>query len=116
MCEWGDDVLVWVKIPADLSSTGKVKWKDAKIDRCLAPIVKAFQGGGIDMRGSCCGHGKFLGDIDLEDGRMLLILNEKQARAYMTRVSKEDLVGGLRALIEVLKEEKGETQKSPRQD
>ncbi len=46
----------------------------AKIDGCIAPIVKALQRGGIDMRASCCGHGKGRGSIHLQDGRTLLIL------------------------------------------
>lgn len=75
MCEWGDVISTRVKVPADLSSTGKVKWKDAKIDHCIAPIVKALQEGGVDMRDSCCGHGKTLGAIELQDGRVLLVLS-----------------------------------------
>ena len=65
--------IVRVKIPADLSSTGKEKWKDALIDECISSIVRSLQEGGIDMRGSCCGHRKMDGRIDLEDGRYLLI-------------------------------------------
>ena len=42
-----------VKIPADLSHTGKAYWKDAKIDACIADIVDALQASGIDMRGCC---------------------------------------------------------------
>ena len=68
---------VLVKIPADLSSTGKEKWKDAKIDKCIAPIVQALQVCDIDMRGSCCGHNKEDGEILLQDGRRLII---KQAK------------------------------------
>jgi hypothetical protein len=65
---------VSVLIPADLSCTGKARWKSAKIDACIAPIVKALQRGGIDMRGSCCGHGKAIGEIHLQDGRVLIIM------------------------------------------
>lgn len=65
--------LVKVKIPADLSHTGKILWKKTKIDKCIAPIVRALQEGGINMRGSCCGHGKMNGDIHLQDGRILII-------------------------------------------
>lgn len=64
---------VLVKIPADLSYIDKAYWKQAKIDKCIAPIVRALQEGGIDMRGSCCGHGKNDGEILLQDGRMLVI-------------------------------------------
>ncbi|MCK4760213.1 MAG: hypothetical protein KAT69_09185 [Candidatus Aminicenantes bacterium] len=46
-----------------------------KIDKCIAPIVEALQKGGIDMRGSCCGHGKGPGRIDLQDGRTIQISN-----------------------------------------
>ena len=73
MCEWGNDVVVNVKIPADLSCTGEEQWKDAKIDACIAPIVRALQEGGIDMRGSCCRHGQGNGHILLQDGRVLVI-------------------------------------------
>jgi len=62
-----------VKIPVDLSYSGRSHWKMAKIDACIAPIVKALQEGGIDMRASCCGHGKTDGRIDLQDGRILII-------------------------------------------
>jgi len=64
---------VRVKIPADLSHTNKVLWKVAGIDYCIAPIVEALQKAGIDMRGSCCGHGENDGNILLQDGRVLII-------------------------------------------
>ena len=73
MCKIGEYELVNVKIPADLSHTGKNFWKYCQIDKCIAPIVKALQEGGIDMRGSCCGHGERDGDIHLQDGRILVI-------------------------------------------
>lgn len=73
MCEVGEYELVKVKVPADLSHTGKAYWKKKQIDKCIAPIVKALQEGGIDMRGSCCGHGKMDGDIHLQDNRILII-------------------------------------------
>lgn len=73
MCKVGEYELVRVKIPADLSHTRKSRWKKAQIDRCIAPVVRALQEGGIDMRGSCCGHGKMDGDIHLQDGRILII-------------------------------------------
>jgi hypothetical protein len=76
---------VMVKIPADLSHTGQEQWKYAQIDACIAPIVKALQEGGIDMRGSCCGHDSGIGDIHLQDGRAILILDEKRATKYYCR-------------------------------
>ena len=77
MCKWGDDVIISLKIPADLSHTGEVHWKEVKIDACIAPIVDALQKSGIDMRWSCCGHGKTIGHIDLQDGR-ILVLEDKE--------------------------------------
>ena len=81
MCEWGTMTSVFVKIPADLSSTGKTKWKWEQIDSCIAELVDALQTAGIDMRGSCCGHGKDFGDIHLQDGRVLVITDI----SYMTQ-------------------------------
>jgi len=89
MCN--EQTLVYVKIPADLSSTRKEKWKNAQIDKCIAPIVKALQDANIDMRGSCCGHGKREGNIYLEDGRGILILSEKDYEKYLTNVNKNSL-------------------------
>lgn len=83
MCEPGDTVRVAVVIPADLSSTGFHRIKHARIDRCIAPLVSALQKGGIDMRGSCCGHGWGPGDIQLQDGRLLLILEPQKAERYL---------------------------------
>jgi len=68
---------VRVKVPADLSHTGKEFWKVAAIDHCIAPIVEALQNAGIDMRGSCCGHGKSNGTILLQDGRVLVIKKDQ---------------------------------------
>ena len=76
MCDYGNTVPVWVKIPDDLSSTGKEKWRHCQIDECIAPLVRALQNAAIDMRGSCCGHGKMDGDIHLQDGRILIIKDD----------------------------------------
>ena len=73
MCDRSETTFVRVKIMADLSFTGKEGWKDVKIDKCIANIVSALQKGGIDMRSSCCGHGRTDGCIVLQDGRKLMI-------------------------------------------
>lgn len=78
MCNEREMSAVHVKIPADLSCDGKTKWKYAKIDACIAPIVNALQMGGINMRGSCCGHNKVDGKISLEDGRVIIIKQEEK--------------------------------------
>ena len=75
MCERDTWELVRVWIPADLSCTGSAHWEDEKIDTCIAPLVRALQEGGINMRWSCCGHGRDFGHICLQDGRMLIITN-----------------------------------------
>ena len=78
MCDDRCSVKVRVKIPADLSSTGRTKWKRTYIDRCIAPLVEALQRGGIDMRGCCCGHGKADGWIELADGRVMVLTCDRQ--------------------------------------
>jgi hypothetical protein len=83
MCEWGNTARVRVKIPADLACEAIEKWKDAKIDSCIAPLVGLLQQGGIDMRGSCCGHGAAPGDIHLQDGRVLIVLDKERGRKYL---------------------------------
>ena len=75
MCQDRYSVKVRVRIDADLSCSGRAKWKMKPIDRCIAPLVEALQKGGINMRGSCCGHGRGDGDIELSDGRILIIKN-----------------------------------------
>lgn len=77
MCRWGIDKIVKVKIPAELSHTGKEYWKDTKIDACIADIVHALQNAGINMSASCCGHGKANGQILLQDGRTIKIIPPK---------------------------------------
>jgi hypothetical protein len=73
MCEWGDTVKMEVTIPAHLSHSGREYRKVVDIDRCIAPLVKALNDGGITTVASCCGHGKVLGNIALADGRELFI-------------------------------------------
>ena len=43
------------------------------IDKCIAPLVKALNMSGFETVASCCGHGKKLGNIVLQDGRELII-------------------------------------------
>ncbi len=68
-----DTTTVRVRIPAELSHTGNARWKYAQIDACIADIVEGLQMQGIDMRASCCGHGKSVGYILLQDGRKLVV-------------------------------------------
>jgi len=74
MCRVNKDVQrVKVLIPADLSCSGIAKYSFKPIDKCIASIVSALQKAGINMRSSCCGHGKGDGEIILQDGRVLVI-------------------------------------------
>ena len=72
MHSW-DFKIVEVTIPADLSPNGKEFKKLMPIDKCIADLVQALEDANIKMRGSCCGHGEREGDIDLQDGRILII-------------------------------------------
>lgn len=83
MCKHGEEKIVTVKIPADLSAEGAAIWKDKPIDACIADLVQALQTGGIDMRGCCCGHGQTIGDIHLQDGRILLVLDQQKAKEWL---------------------------------
>ncbi len=73
LCEYGDTVSVTVWVDPALSCSGIGRWKDAQIDRCIAPIVSSLQRRGVNMLGSCCGHGKGIGSIDLVGGKSLTV-------------------------------------------
>lgn len=82
MCQSGDTTTLLVKVAAHLAFEGVDSWKEKPVDRCIASIVSALQSGGIDMLGSCCGHGESLGEILLFDGRTLLITTPKGLRSH----------------------------------
>ena len=73
MCEHGNDVVLFVPIPASLSYTGEFRWDWKGVDECIAPIVNALNMAGIYTSSSCCGHGKQCGIISLHDGRLIEI-------------------------------------------
>jgi hypothetical protein len=73
MCDWGDNIEMTVPIPANCSHTGVFRWDTKKIDKCIAPIVKALNDAGLFTGGSCCGHGKRPGCISMHDGTVLTI-------------------------------------------
>jgi hypothetical protein len=52
----------------------EINGKPWNIDRCIAPIVKALNDGGVPTIASCCGHGNLPGLISLVDGRHLVIV------------------------------------------
>lgn len=80
MCEWGNDVVLYVPIPAHLSHTGALHWDYKGVDACLAPLIQALNDAGIFTSNSCCGHGQSAGTIHLHDGRVLSI---EEARAAL---------------------------------
>jgi len=61
MCERGDTIIMIID------------GKPRDIDRCIAPIIKALNDGGIKTIASCCGHYIRPGNIVLEDERELVI-------------------------------------------
>jgi hypothetical protein len=73
MCKHGDEVILSVPIPANLSSTGEFEWKEKAVDSCIALIVKALNDAGVYTSGCCCGHGENDGNIILHDGRTLIV-------------------------------------------
>ena len=74
MCEHGDTIGVYVKVPAALAAEGVDTMRVKQIDRCIAPLVRALQRHQVCMLSSCCGHGKSPGAITLADKRTLVIL------------------------------------------
>lgn len=55
---------------AALPINGRVR----SIDHCIHRIVAALNAGHVETVSCCCGHGKQRGFIELEDGRVLIIL------------------------------------------
>jgi hypothetical protein len=78
MCKYGEYERVKVTVPSDLSFTGKDRKAVKLIDKCIAPLVRALNQGGVKTRDSCCGHGKGQGYIQLWDGTVLHIIKDGQ--------------------------------------
>jgi len=73
VCKHGEEVILKVPIPANLSHTGEFWWAEKGVDACIAPIVQALNDAGIYTSGCCCGHSEADGDIHLHDGRVLIL-------------------------------------------
>ncbi len=73
MCKWGTNKIVWLRIPAGLSHTGRRRWKRVKVDACLAPLLRALRRTGIKTSYSCCGHGKGDGLILCDNFRAIVL-------------------------------------------
>lgn len=89
MCEWGDTKPLEVTVPANHSSVGKPKRKVVDIDSCIFPIVKALNDAEIETVASCCGHGKYTGNIALKDGRELIICPDYETGRKVDMFIKE---------------------------
>jgi hypothetical protein len=68
MCKWGTDKTVKLCKPMLVSGRTEIA-----VDDCIADLVQALNDAGIETIGCCCGHGKVDGDIQLADGRILII-------------------------------------------
>ena len=68
MCKWGTEEIVMLCKPRTNGVT------TAKVDSCIAPIVRALNNADIQTVASCCGHNKRPGNIALADGRELFIV------------------------------------------
>lgn len=73
MCNWGEDVELLIPVDARDSHTGEARWARKKVDRCIAPLVKALNDAGAYTRTSCCGHWTKQGEIRLQDGTSILV-------------------------------------------
>ena len=65
MCKRGNTVKM------ELPIVGDFRQGIADIDKCLAPIIKALNDGGVLTTGCCCGHGEIMGYILLANGKYL---------------------------------------------
>jgi len=80
MCKWGQSVKSEVTIPQHLSYTGKERLTVVDIDKCIYPIVKALNDGGVFTIASCCGHGQLPGSIILENNKELILTTFDESR------------------------------------
>ena len=71
MCQHGDTVNLLVVMPAELSHTGRARYRVVPVDRCIAARVARLNAAGLLTANSCCGHGKAPGSIFLHDGTEL---------------------------------------------
>jgi hypothetical protein len=77
MCKRGDTIEM--RLPV----VGEIRYGVAEIDKCIAPIIKALNDGGVITRGCCCGHGEVMGYIHLDSGKYLGVFpNRKTLMKY----------------------------------
>jgi hypothetical protein len=91
MCQERNSVKLTVIVPPHLSFTGIERLKPVGIDRCIAPLVRALNEGGVYTVASCCGHGRGFGNIALGDGRELIICPNYESARRIERVVLAEL-------------------------
>jgi len=101
MCKWGTDI----EMPDMLAHQGKRVYRTvAYIDACLAPIVKALNDCGAPTVACCCGHGRGLGNIMLDDGREIFIAPDydtaRATNAAFERAAAERAAAAVAALYD----------------
>lgn len=72
MCKHGD------KVEMELPVVGTIRQGIAEIDKCIAPIIKALNDGGVITKGSCCGHSEVMGYIRLNNGKYLGVFPNRE--------------------------------------
>ena len=66
-----------------------IKRRVEYIDHCIAKIVAALNAANIVTMASCCGHRKMHGRIDLRDGRVLAIFENKESYVSWQSIAKQ---------------------------
>ena len=66
MCKWGTSKEVTLCKPTPIQGRTTIK-----VDACIAPLVQVLSDYGVEMKASCCGHGKAEGRITLADGLII---------------------------------------------
>lgn len=86
-------VVQTVTVPAELSHTGQAREKQAGIDACIAPIVKALNDAGLLTVACCCGHSHRPGSIILADGREVIIAPDFETARRIDNLFPTDIHG-----------------------
>ena len=74
MCRWGNTSLVTV-----------LSGETVGVDSCISDLVYQLNKHGVKTQGSCCGHGKFEGEIPiLQDGKEIWLKLFKQRPHLIT--------------------------------
>jgi len=69
-----------------------IKGRRQDIDICIADLVAALNAANITTAASCCGHGHLLGNILLDDGRMITVskIRRNKNGVVIPLVEKDD--------------------------